>query len=126
METAVARRLSDGSVRIVPVRLDDTELPALLQSLKWLWADPVDRVVREITGLASDADYIMAVQRTIAAAGLNFRYFDGFGVAVGCPNCGAPSSELEPWGAADYERDDEYAGARCLRCGWEDGGEVGW
>lgn len=126
METAIARRLSDGSVRIIPVRLDDTELPALLQPLKWLWAEPVDRVVCEIIGLASDEDYIMAVQEAIEAAGLDFRYFDGFGVAVGCPKCGAPSSELEPYGATDRERDDEYAGARCLRCGWEDGGEVGW
>jgi hypothetical protein len=125
MEAAVARRLSDGSMRIIPVRLDDTELPALLRSLKWVRAEfGAIHVVREIAGLASYADFIMAVQKTIGEAGLDFRYFHGFGVAVGCPKCGAPSNELEPWAATDYQRDDEYAGARCRRCGWEDGGEI--
>jgi len=125
METALQRQLSDGSVRIIPVRLDDTELPSLLRRVKWIEAEPdrIDVVARKITNLDSYADFIKAIQQTIDEAGLDFRYFHGYGVAVGCPRCGAPSSELQGWSETDYQRDDIYAGARCQKCGWNDGGE---
>jgi DNA-directed RNA polymerase subunit RPC12/RpoP len=75
-------------------------------------------------GLDSNDQYIRAVQAEIEEAGLEFAYFHGYGVAVGCPRCGAPVDELEPWHATDSVRDDEYAGVRCKRCRWEDGGEI--
>jgi TIR domain len=126
LESALARELSDGSVRIVPVKLDHTALPALLQPIAWIDAEQEDAigVARKIMGLGSDDQFIKAVQAEIEEAGIEFRYFHGYGVAVGCPKCGAPINDLEQWGATDYVRDDEYAGVRCRRCGWEDGGEV--
>jgi DNA-directed RNA polymerase subunit RPC12/RpoP len=74
--------------------------------------------------LNSSEQYIKAVQAEIEEAGLEFGYFHGYGVAVGCPRCGAPLGDLEQWTATDYLRDDEYAGVRCRRCRWEDGGEI--
>ena len=126
METALDRQQSDGSIRIIPVRLDETELPPLLRRLKWIRAeaDSIDTVARKVTNLDSYADFVKAIQQTIDAAGLDFRYFHGYGVLVGCPRCGAPSSELEQWAETDFHRDDEYAGARCRSCGWNDGGEI--
>ena len=126
MATAVDRRHTDGSVRIIPVRLDDTELPPLLRPLKWidLDSDRIDVVVRKTMGIDSHADLIKIIQQTIMEAGFDFRYFNGYGVAVGCPKCGSPSKDLEGWADTDYQRGDEYAGARCRRCGWSDGGEI--
>lgn len=128
MEAALTRQLSGGSLRIIPVRLDDTELPQLLRPLKYIKAERgyIDHVSREVMGLGSAANFIKAVQQTIdeAALGSELRYFHGYGVAIGCPKCGADSSELEGWSAMDHEREDTYAGVRCKKCRWEDGGEV--
>jgi DNA-directed RNA polymerase subunit RPC12/RpoP len=126
LSSALARELSSGSMRVIPVRLDDTALPALLQPIAWIDAEDEDAVgvARKIMGLSSSDQYIKAVQAEIEEAGLEFEYFHGYGVSVGCPRCGAPVSELEPWSATDYTRDDEYAGVRCKRCKWEDGGEI--
>jgi hypothetical protein len=126
LASALTRELSDGSVRVIPVRLDDTALPALLQPIAWINAEDEGAVgvARKIMGLSSNEQYIRAVQAEIEEAGLEFEYFHGYGVAVGCPRCGAPVGELEAWSATDYMRDDEYAGVRCKRCGWEDGGEI--
>lgn len=126
LAAALDRRLSDDDLRIVPVRLDATPLPSLLRPLKRLDADNDDPspVARAVAGLDSDADMLRAIQQTIDKAGLAFVDFPGYGVLVACPKCGAPASELENWSAVDERRDDTYAGARCRRCGWEDGGEI--
>lgn len=126
IDTALSRHLHDGSVRIVPIRLDDTELPPLLRPLMWLSSDSedVNSMVRRLTGLDDPTAYRKAIQQTLEDSDLDAQYFHGFGMAVACSRCGAPSSELEQWNATDYARDDQYAGVRCTRCGWEEGGEV--
>ena len=118
--------ITDGSLRIIPVRLDDTSLPMLLQPISWINAEDEGAVgvARKIMRLNSSEQYIKAVQAEIEEAGLEFAYFHGYGVAVGCPRCGAPVGDLESWAATDYLRDDEYAGVRCKRCRWENGGET--
>ncbi|MFH8928991.1 toll/interleukin-1 receptor domain-containing protein [Streptomyces pristinaespiralis] len=127
-ETALTRRLSDGSVRVIPVRLDETPLPTLLQPIMYVSMvdGDADRVARELTGSTSRADALRAMQQTVEESGLEYRYFPGYGVAVGCPRCGAPSSALEHWSGVDHARDDMYAGVRCSECPWEEGGEVLW
>ena len=127
LAAALARQLADGSVRVVPIRLDDTGLPALLQHLKWLKLDDnrsVESIVRELTGLASKEDFIKAVQQTIWDSGLEYEMMPGIGVVVGCPECGAPTSEFQGRVSVDYEHDDTYVDVRCRRCGWEGGGEI--
>ncbi len=96
-EAALTRRLRDDSVRVIPVVLDDTPLPPLLESIMWvsLVDGDVDRAARELVGVGSQAELLKAMQRTVEESGLEYRYFHGFGVIVGCPQCGAPSSKLE-------------------------------
>ncbi|MFE5191908.1 toll/interleukin-1 receptor domain-containing protein [Streptomyces sp. NPDC056628] len=123
---ALSRRLRDNSVRVIPIVLDDTPLPPLLEPIMWVsLADgDVDRAARELMGVESQAQLLKLMQQTVEESGLAYRYFEGFGVMVGCPRCGAPSSKLDGWSALDHRRDDTYAGVRCGGCGWEEGGEI--
>ncbi|MFI6485100.1 toll/interleukin-1 receptor domain-containing protein [Nonomuraea sp. NPDC050663] len=127
MATAITRHHNDGSVRLIPVRLDGTPLPGLLQHLRWVEM-PDDSsavaVVQKIMGFGTRAEVVRAVQEAIDESTLRYKYFPGFGVAVGCPRCGVEVDLLEHTHAIDYERDDEYAGVRCTACGWQDGGEI--
>jgi hypothetical protein len=126
LSAALARHLHDGSVRVIPVRLDDTELPPLLGHRKWLRVAGIDELLgtaRQIAGLASEEDFLRAVQATIDEAKIEFRYFPGCGILVGCPDCGAPADTLERWNQFD-ERANLYVGVRCTKCGWSDGGEL--
>jgi len=82
------------------------------------------RVVREITGIATEAEYLKAIQRHLDELPFRYEYFPGYGLVVACPRCGAGVESLEPSYAVDYVRDDEYAGVRCTVCKWEGGGEI--
>jgi DNA-directed RNA polymerase subunit RPC12/RpoP len=126
METALDRWISGEPCRLVPVRLDQTHLPTLLRSVRYVNGNDENhlRVARELLGIESDAAFRMAVQDFISEAGLEFREFGGVGVLVACPRCGAKLNKLEGWQATDYERDDQYVGVRCTACGWEDGSEI--
>lgn len=79
LASALARELRDGSLRIIPVRLDDTSLPMLLQPISWINAEDEGAVgvARKIMRLNSSEQYIKAVQAEIEEAGLEFAYFHG-------------------------------------------------
>jgi hypothetical protein len=127
-QTAIVRRLSDDdSVRIVPVVLDATPLPPLLRHV--MYVSPTDhdfdRAAREVAGIKSPAEYNRRVQEFFAASGAEPRWFRGAGALVGCLQCGAPSSELEP---VEFDHLLEHTvltwcGARCGHCDWMDGTE---
>lgn len=125
VETAVVRRMDDQSLRVVPVRVDETELPPLLQPLRYVsLEDGVEEAVDAIMGFDGDRDRIRAIQNVLAEAAIEVGYFPGYGPAVGCARCGAPLSALTYWHDIDHRRDDEYGGVRCTECGWSDGGEL--
>ena len=125
-ETAISRGMSNLTLRVIPVILDDTPLPALLQRIRWvdLREREMARAVREIMGFQSERDRIMAIQQVLEEADIQVDYIPGYGAAVGCPRCGAGLDALEGWESVDDLRDDVYRGARCSECGWHDGGEV--
>ncbi|WP_033822963.1 toll/interleukin-1 receptor domain-containing protein [Kitasatospora sp. MBT63] len=126
-QTAFTRRLSDDSVRIIPIVLDATPLPPVLRPIMYvsLTDRDFDRAAREVAGIKSPAEYNRRAQEFFAASGMEPRWFRGVGALVGCPQCGAPSSELEP---VELEHLMEhtiliYSGARCVHCDWMDGTE---
>ncbi|MFE7837364.1 toll/interleukin-1 receptor domain-containing protein [Streptomyces sp. NPDC057474] len=129
METALTRKLSDSSVRIIPKRLDEAPLPALLRPLMHVSLEDgvnVNEAVRRILGIGSQTELIKAMQQTIWDAGMQFRDFGGMGAMIDCPKCGAPASALEGTREVDYERDDIYMIVKCTKCGWQDGCEDLW
>ncbi len=126
LEAAIQAGLNDGSLRLVPVVLDETPLPALIRATKHvdLRDGDVAEAVNEIMGFANEQARIRAIQGTLEEARIEVEYFHGYGPAVGCPSCGAGLGELRGWREVDERRDDEYAGVRCGACGWEGGGEI--
>lgn len=125
-DAAINRWVNEETYRFVPVRLDETPLPTILGSTAYIDATDQDhvRVTRELLGIASDLDFLQAVQEFISNSGIEFQEFYGAGVYICCPNCGTPARDLKPWQAIDERRDDTYAGVRCPNCNWDDGGEV--
>ncbi|MFF6993245.1 TIR domain-containing protein [Streptomyces sp. NPDC010273] len=89
LETAIARRLEDG-LRIIPVRLDDTPLLALLGPLYWVSVTDDDQTaVNKILGVDTTG-FVQSVQPLLDEATIEAVSFHGAGVYVICPNCGAP------------------------------------
>lgn len=128
-QAALSRVMGCQGLRIIPVKLDEAPLPAILADLKYLTvedqsADGTRAISRKILDLSTDTEYLRAVQAFVEEAGLNYAYFHGYGVVFACPKCGAPVHSIEPWGAQDPIQGDQYAGARCTDCGWSSGGEV--
>lgn len=126
MDAAVTRWIRDQRLRLVPVLLEKTPVPPLLSSIRYVDGSDGDhlRVMRELLGIKSERAFRLAVQSFIDEAGLEFREFEGAGVLVACPRCGATPDNLEGWEAIDERRDDRYVGARCKICGWSGGSEV--
>lgn len=127
LDTAISRSIQESSARIIPVRLDDTELPPLIRRFKWLaFRAPEDmgRGASEIMGFANERDRLRAIQAVLDSAQIRVDFYHGYGPIVDCPKCGAGLESIEGWTAEDRKRCDIYAGARCRECGWNDGGEI--
>lgn len=126
LETAIGRSIEAHTFRVICIRVDDTPLPLLLRRLKWvdLSDDDLTRAVNEIMGFANDQDRLRAIQVALDEAGLDIRWFEGYGPVVCCPRCGVGVDRLKGWSAVDERRDDLYAGFECEDCGFNDGGEV--
>ena len=56
LDAAVVRRIT-GSVRLIPVRLDDAPIPAPLQHLVWISADQTSEGIRSAAEQITDALY---------------------------------------------------------------------
>jgi hypothetical protein len=127
LEAALHHHIDNNLGRVIPLVLDATPVPALLKSLRRidvLENDDLMRVVREITGIATEAEYLKALQQHLDELPFDYDYFPGYGLIVACPRCGARVGSLEHSYEIDYERDDQYAGARCTVCNWQGGGEI--
>lgn len=127
LEAAIQRGVEDASIRVIPVRLDQTNLPPLLRPVKRLDypnLHDIQAVVREVMGFATERDRIRAIQSVIESAQINVDFYHGYGPIAGCPQCGAGLEAIECWNQIGRKRGDQYAGACCRQCGWNDGGEV--
>lgn len=122
--SAITRFVEDGRVLLV-VRLDETDVPELVRDLKWIdgRAQDPDLVANAVLGLYG-RERLIAMQSALDELGIRMEYFEGYGVLLACPRCGASVDNLRGWSQTDDLRDDTYAGAKCLECGWNDGSEI--
>lgn len=124
--TAIKKVIEDPDRRFILLKLDGTPVPDLVSDLRYLdFTDhDVGAAVDGIMGLKGPADRVKAIQAFLEESGIEVEYIPGYGPIVGCPRCGAGLDQIEGWSEIDYKRDDTYAGARCKKCEWNDGGEI--
>lgn len=124
---AVLARAAQGSLKLIPVLLDDTPLPLLIGSRLGVKADRfqlASQVAMRIAGLGTDAQLRIMLQQMIDAVGLRSaaKEFWGVGTLVACPQCGAETDKIKTQQFYDEKHDDEYIGCECTICGWQDEG----
>jgi hypothetical protein len=125
--TAAHWHFIEDPTQFLVVRLDDTELPPILQPKKWIDArSDTSTIAREILGLTSNAKLLMSVQNTLESWDIRVESYPGIGPIVGCGDCGADLDSIEVSTATDHARDDQYIQAKCTKCGWWVGGELPW
>lgn len=127
VNSALTRAIHNPSCKFIPVILDDTPLPPIIQDIAY--SDARDErapilVVKDILGIETDSDLRIAVQHAIEEIGLDIREFEGAGVFACCPKCGAEVKHLRGREWTDYERDRMYVGVECQQCGWQEGSDV--
>ena len=129
LNSAIMRALQDktGRTRIIPCRLDITPLPPLIQDLKAVnFSDRrrgIDTLLSELIGNRSRRGRLLALQQVLSD--LDVRWHDNPGISpiICCPKCGE-EDDIEGWEKYAQTHEGHYAGLRCLKCNWSDGGEV--
>lgn len=115
----IRRRIDDGDLRIIPLMVDDTALPALVADYRGFnlaGGVTLDEVVREMTGRPRDIEVAQRLQaRLHELTGQIVDPRDPFGVII-CPACG--SDQLARSTSIDHARDDLYYVINCEGCGW--------
>ncbi len=107
------KRIENGSIRIIPVMLDDTPLPMLVADYRGFKVTsdcPLDKVAVEITGKKPGIEVARLMLDHLLGLGL----VNPVEVSI-CPECG--SMELERSSEDDY--DGGYVLCiRCRKCHW--------
>lgn len=116
------RQIKDQSLKIIPVMLDDTPLPALLADFKGVHVDQENDAVRIAAGILEngapdDSDLAQLLQRRLnELAKANADPNDPFADVIVCRACG--SKNLKYTSRTD-ERTTIYV-IRCEDCDWGD------
>jgi predicted RNA-binding Zn-ribbon protein involved in translation (DUF1610 family) len=119
----IRRRVDDGTLRIVPMMLDETRLPVLVAEYRGFRIEKdADRVpaAAEITGVNTDRELVRRLQERLLELTVDVTSGDPLPYFV-CPKCG--SDQLERSTHRDY-RGDEYYCVGCKECSWGDAAEV--
>jgi hypothetical protein len=122
------RRVADETLRIVPVMLDETPLPALVSDYRGFTLDSVDdlnEVAAEIVGVDSNtSELAKRLQRRLIAMQDRMNELMQPGYESGdplpyivCPRC---ASDNLRGGSVITARDDLWYTKTCLDCGWSD------
>ena len=117
------RRVDDESLRIIPVMLDGTPLPALVAEYRGFdFAETTpEAIATEIAGHPGEREVARLLQnRLLELAWEKFSGTDLLPFFV-CPSCG--SSKLHRFRASD-SRGDSYYCIKCEECNWRDETEV--
>lgn len=117
LHSTLARAISTGTPRVIPICLDATELPSLLLDIKHLRYESgteADRreIVSAVNGSGPTQNFIKAVVKKYNEVIADPD--DPVGVKA-CPRCG--SSDLERSSTTDEKRDEVYFAMRCRECG---------
>ena len=125
LETAITRGMQDETLRVIPSSSTTRRCRLSCSGSSGSTFATATRPAPSTRSWGSrrTRNGSKAIQQELDEAGIEVRYFHGYGPVVCCPRCGADVDQLEGWSAVD-RRDDTYAGFRCTVCGFNDGGEI--
>ena len=107
--------------------LDETALPPLIADRRGIeFGDVrqgVEELLQELTGARTRRQRLLAIQDALHEMDVSWVTHPALPPMVCCPRC-AETDTLVGWEQIDPKRGDVYAGLRCTKCGWSDGGEV--
>ncbi len=120
LATILKKAIETKVPKVIPIILDDTSLPSLINDLKYIRyhdGDENDRneIIKNITGHAPSLNLIKAIVKKYHEVIHDPN--DPLGVAV-CPKCGSP--ELKKGMYTDYDRDENYYIVECTKCNYMD------
>lgn len=131
LRAALVKAIEEGVPKVIPVRLDDTDLPPLLRDLRYLrYQDGNEEgrraLVREIVGREPSNSFLRAVVRKYHELVRDPERSETLGLAA-CPNCGSqklrPDSDLEvdeDWGSDGPQHTVAvFRAVHCCECGWK-------
>jgi len=117
----IRRRVDDDGLRIIPLMIDGTSLPALVADYRGFdlsGGTSLDEVAAELTGAPRDLEIARRLQAKLleltashASGGDPLPY-------LVCPTCAC--TELKRGTYEDPSRDDLYYYIECTECGWTD------
>ncbi|MBC8275716.1 MAG: toll/interleukin-1 receptor domain-containing protein [Chloroflexi bacterium] len=118
LESMLSKAIETGNPRIIPVFLDDTLLPPLLQPLKYIryhGGNEEDRtnIIESISGHKPSQDFIRAVVQKYNEVIYNPDLPGPFPFEA-CPSCGSKNLK----GSGAMIRDDQWYIIQCEECGW--------
>lgn len=117
------RRVDDGTLRIVPMMLDENPLPVLVAEYRGFRVNKdadLDHAAAEITGTKTNRELIRRLQERLLDLTVDIPSSDPLPYFV-CPKCG--SDKLQRSTQAD-RRGDEYYCIACQECKWHEATEV--
>jgi hypothetical protein len=118
------RRVDDDNLRIVPVMVDTTPLPALVADYKGFKVQPdtgMGQIAFEITGRPSDVEIARRLQVRLLELTNSHTSGDPLPFLV-CPSCGSP--KLKRSQATDSQHDRSYYVIECQVCKWTEWTEL--
>ena len=117
----IRRRVENDGLRIVPLMLDGTQLPALVADYRGFDLSAgmtLEEVVAEMTGNPRDVEIASRLQRKLIELTQDVAFSGDPLPYLVCPMCA--HTELSRSQAVDDVRDDVYYTIECKKCGWGD------
>lgn len=120
LAVTLKKAIETKTPKIIPITLDDTPLPDLINDLKYVRYQngsekDRDEIIKSVTGHAPSVNLIKAIVKKYHE--VIHDPDDPLGIAV-CPKCGSP--DLKKMMYTDYERDENYYIAECTKCNYTD------
>mgnify|MGYP001940346743 CR=1 FL=1 len=121
LRSYIRRRVDDNSLRIVPIMMDDTPLPALVADYRGFSLSSsrsIGRIASQICGSQSEAMLFKRLKARIDELTRDEKLTSDPLPFKRCPECGEESFERRC--ITDDRHDETYYTIKCVKCDWSD------
>jgi hypothetical protein len=128
LSSALSNAIQKKTLVIIPLKIDDTELPPLLSDIRHIsyhggTEDDRREIVNAISGKQPTVNFMKAVVKKYNEVVYEKDYDgpDPFGNIKACPSCGSTDFKRSMFN--DYARDDIWFFIECKECKWSSASE---